>query len=140
MPVIPYTFVGMLSGAAVIGTMCLITPEVHPFTELSSSSISGIAQVIYIGLFGTVAGYLLWLNGIRQLGSASASLFFKSCTDLRNVDIIYDGANRHYITINWCSSGYRGLIIASFGFVKNTSTNRVVISHNPISRPEIRAV
>ncbi|HBV76883.1 MULTISPECIES: DMT family transporter [Vibrio] len=76
MPVIPYTFVGMLSGAAVIGTMCLITPEVHPFTELSSSSISGIAQVIYIGLFGTVAGYLLWLNGIRQLGSASASLFF----------------------------------------------------------------
>lgn len=76
MPVIPYTFVGMLSGAAVIGTMCLITPEVHPFSELLRSSTTGILQVMYIGLFGTVAGYLLWLNGIRQLGSASASLFF----------------------------------------------------------------
>ncbi|MGO2499004.1 MAG: DMT family transporter [Vibrio litoralis] len=74
--VVPYTLIGMISGAVVIGTMCLLTLEVRPFAELWSSSIIGITEVVYIGLFGTVAGYLLWLNGIRQLGSASASLFF----------------------------------------------------------------
>ena len=76
MPVIPYTFVGMLSGAAVIGVMCLFTPEVHPWLELLHSSDWGIFNVLYIGLFGTVAGYLLWLYGLKQLGSANASLFF----------------------------------------------------------------
>ncbi|MEI8633933.1 DMT family transporter [Vibrio sp. PP-XX7] len=74
MPVIPYTFVGMLSGAAVVGAMCLITPAVHPFSELFNSSSWGIADIIYIGLFSTVAGYLLWLNGVRQLGSSNAVL------------------------------------------------------------------
>ncbi|WP_232012595.1 DMT family transporter [Vibrio aphrogenes] len=31
---------------------------------------------MYIGVFETVAGYLLWLNGVRHLGSANAALFF----------------------------------------------------------------
>jgi len=76
MPVIPYTLVGMLSGATVIGLMCLATPEVHPFAELMSSSALGMTEVVYIGVFGTVAGYLLWLNGVRELGSPTAALFF----------------------------------------------------------------
>ncbi|SHE86541.1 DMT family transporter [Vibrio gazogenes] len=76
MPMIPYTFIGMLSGASVIGIMCLISPEVSPFTELWKSSALGISEIVYIGVFGTVAGYLLWLNGVRQLGSADAALFF----------------------------------------------------------------
>ncbi|SJN56102.1 putative DMT superfamily transporter inner membrane protein [Vibrio ruber DSM 16370] len=76
MPVIPYTFVGMLSGASVIGIMCLVSPQVHPFTELWNSTGLGISEVVYIGVFGTVAGYLLWLNGVRHLGSANAALFF----------------------------------------------------------------
>ncbi|WP_105901164.1 DMT family transporter [Vibrio gangliei] len=76
MPVIPYTLVGMVCGAIVIGTMCALTPDVHPFAELFNSSTRNILDVVYIGLFGTVAGYLLWLNGIRLLGSATASLFF----------------------------------------------------------------
>lgn len=76
MPVIPYTFVGMLCGAGVIGVMCLTTPEVSPFAQLGNSSALGIMEVIYIGVFGTVAGYLLWLNGVRRLGSSSAALFF----------------------------------------------------------------
>jgi len=74
--VIPYTFIGMLSGALVIGIMCILTPEVHPFSELAHGSFFSITSVIYIGLFATVAGYLLWLNGVRTLGSANASLFF----------------------------------------------------------------
>ncbi|KDM92934.1 DMT family transporter [Photobacterium galatheae] len=76
MPVIPYTFVGMLSGATVIGLMCLATPEVRPFAELFGSSSIGMMEVVYIGVFGTVAGYLLWLNGVRALGSPTAALFF----------------------------------------------------------------
>lgn len=76
MPVISYTFVGMLSGATVIGAMCLASPEVLPFTELWNSSSLGVSEVVYIGVFGTVAGYLLWLNGVRHLGSANAALFF----------------------------------------------------------------
>lgn len=76
MPVLPYTFIGMLSGATVIGVMCLMSPEIHPFTELWSTTTLGIAEVVYIGMFGTVVGYLLWLNGVRQLGSANAALFF----------------------------------------------------------------
>ncbi len=76
MPVLPYTFVGMLSGATVISVMCLVSPEVHPFAELWNSSMLGISEVLYIGVFGTVAGYLLWLNGVRHLGSANAALFF----------------------------------------------------------------
>lgn len=76
MPVIPYTFVGMVSGAGVIGVMCLLTPDLNPITELFNSPAISIIDVVYIGLFGTVAGYLLWLNGVRELGSSTASLFF----------------------------------------------------------------
>ncbi|WGY45311.1 DMT family transporter [Vibrio sp. ABG19] len=76
MAVIPYTLVGMLSGVAVIGVMCLFSSDVHPFAELFNASAVGISEVVYIGLFATVAGYLLWLNGVRRLGSASAALFF----------------------------------------------------------------
>jgi drug/metabolite transporter (DMT)-like permease len=75
-PVIPYTFIGMVCGASIIGVMCLITNEVNPFAELIKSSLWGVTDIIYIGLFGTVAGYLLWLNGVRQLGASNAALFF----------------------------------------------------------------
>ncbi len=76
LPVLPYTFIGMASGTAVIGAMCLASPTVQPWTELWQSSGLTISEILYIGLFGTVAGYLLWLNGISALGSANASLFF----------------------------------------------------------------
>ncbi|MCD8475673.1 MAG: DMT family transporter [Shewanella fodinae] len=35
-----------------------------------------ISEVLYVAIFGTVAGYLLWINGVRRLGSATASVFF----------------------------------------------------------------
>ncbi len=84
MAVIPYTFVGMLSGAAVIGVMCVATPEVHPLSELINAHWLSVVDVVYIGVFGTVAGYLLWLNGVRRLGSASAALFF-NCVPIFSV-------------------------------------------------------
>ncbi|WP_432454867.1 MULTISPECIES: DMT family transporter [unclassified Agarivorans] len=76
MPVIPYTLLGMLSGASVIGLMCLLTPNVHPLTEVLEGSLLSVLDLVYIGVFGTVAGYLLWLNGVRHLGASNASLFF----------------------------------------------------------------
>lgn len=76
MPVIPYTFLGMLSGATVIGIMCALTPKVHPFGEVWAASPLTVSELLYIGVLGTVAGYLLWLNGVRHLGSANAALFF----------------------------------------------------------------
>lgn len=76
MPVIPYTFLGMLSGTTVIGIMCALTPKVHPFGEVWAASPLAVSELLYIGVLGTVAGYLLWLNGVRHLGSANAALFF----------------------------------------------------------------
>ncbi|WP_417761811.1 DMT family transporter [Shewanella sp.] len=76
MPVLPYTFIGMVSGAVVIGAMCLASADVQPWTELWQSSHLVFSEILYVGLFGTVAGYLLWLNGISKLGSANAAVFF----------------------------------------------------------------
>ncbi len=76
LPVLPYTFIGMVCGALVIGAMCLVSPEVQPWHELWQSSGIAFSEIVYIGLFGTVAGYLLWLNGISKLGSANAAVFF----------------------------------------------------------------
>lgn len=76
MPMIPYTFLGMISGAAVIGVVCLLHPEVNPLRQVIQSSSSVLAELIFIGLFGTVAGYLLWMQGVHKLGPATASLFF----------------------------------------------------------------
>lgn len=74
--VIPYTFLGMVGGLLSISILCIANKEIQPFQELFSSSFIGITEVFYIGLFGTVAGYLLWLNGVKSLGAATASLFF----------------------------------------------------------------
>jgi drug/metabolite transporter (DMT)-like permease len=74
--VIPYTLIGMICGALVIGTMIIFNPEVKPLTELTSASTVVISEVLYVAIFGTVAGYLLWINGVRRLGSATASVFF----------------------------------------------------------------
>ena len=76
MPLIPYTIMGMISGAVVIAIVCLTKAEIHPWDTLISSSPRVIMEVVYIGVFGTVAGYLLWNNGVRHLGPAKASLFF----------------------------------------------------------------
>ncbi len=76
MPVVPYTFIGMICSAVIAGLICLTMPDVRLIDELIRSSLWGFSGVIYIGLFGTVAGYLLWLNGVRDLGPSNAALFF----------------------------------------------------------------
>ena len=41
-----------------------------------SLPLQGIMAVIYIGVFGTVVGYVFFLNAVQRLGSATAALFF----------------------------------------------------------------
>ena len=71
-----YTLVGMLSGLGVISLVTAFGREVHPWQE--SLAISGyvLGDLLFIGVFGTVGGYLLWISGVTQLGAANASLFF----------------------------------------------------------------
>ena len=76
MPMIPYTLVGMLSGLGVISFMVLFSTNVHPVQESLVISRSVFGDLIFIGVLGTVGGYLLWISGVKQLGAANASLFF----------------------------------------------------------------
>lgn len=56
--------------------MVLFSAEVHPLQESLAISRSVFGDLIFIGVFGTVGGYLLWISGVKQLGAANASLFF----------------------------------------------------------------
>lgn len=76
MPMIPYTLVGMLAGFGVIALMVPFSAAVHPIQESMAISGSVLGDLIFIGLFGTVGGYLLWISGVKQLGATNASLFF----------------------------------------------------------------
>jgi drug/metabolite transporter (DMT)-like permease len=76
MPMIPYTLVGMLSGLGVISLVTAFSADVHPLQESALISPAVLADLVFIGVFGTVGGYLLWITGVKQLGAATASLFF----------------------------------------------------------------
>lgn len=76
MPMIPYTLVGMLSGLSVITLVTMFSAEIHPLQESLLISRGVLGDLLFIGVFGTVGGYLLWISGVKQLGAANASLFF----------------------------------------------------------------
>jgi len=76
MPIIAFTLVGMVSGVAVISLVAVFSTDVHPLQESLAISQSVLADLLFIGVFGTVGGYLLWISGVKQLGAANASLFF----------------------------------------------------------------
>lgn len=76
MPMIPYTLVGMLAGFGVISVVTALSSTVHPIQESLAIDHIILADILFIGVFGTVGGYLLWISGVKQLGAANASLFF----------------------------------------------------------------
>lgn len=76
MPIIPFTLVGMVSGVGVISLVSLVSSGVHPLQESLAISQAVLADLLFIGIFGTVGGYLLWISGVKQLGATNASLFF----------------------------------------------------------------
>ena len=76
LPLLPFTLVSMLAGDAFILAFNATQGDIHPVTELLSLPLQGIMAVIYIGVFGTVVGYVFFLNAVQRLGSATAALFF----------------------------------------------------------------
>jgi drug/metabolite transporter (DMT)-like permease len=76
MPMIPYILVGMLTGVGVSLLVTVFSTGVHPLQESLGISQTVLADLVFIGVFGTVGGYLLWVSGVKQLGAANASLFF----------------------------------------------------------------
>lgn len=76
LPALPFTLITMIGGGAALLLVCQLQADVHPVQELASLSLPSLAGVLYIGLFATVIGYLFWIQGVKTLGAAKASLFF----------------------------------------------------------------
>lgn len=76
LPLLPFTLISMLAGDAFILGFNSLQGDIHPVTELLQLPLQGILAVVYIGVFGTVIGYLFFLNAVQRLGSAPAALFF----------------------------------------------------------------
>lgn len=76
MPTSQFTFVGIISGAAISGIAYHLTSPIPLFEELKNINSITMIGVIYIGLFGTVISYFCWLKGVHHLGALTASSFF----------------------------------------------------------------
>ncbi|WP_346837124.1 DMT family transporter [Microbulbifer sp. SAOS-129_SWC] len=76
LPTVSFTLVTMIAGGLTLLLYSLARPDVHPWAELRGLAPWDLGVVVYIGLFATVIGYLFWINGVRRLGPAKASLFF----------------------------------------------------------------
>ncbi|EKE80630.1 DMT family transporter [Idiomarina xiamenensis] len=73
---LPFTLLSMLAGCGALLLMSLAQSASHPVAALANLSWTATAGVLYVSIFATVLGYLLWLNGVKVLGPATASLFF----------------------------------------------------------------
>ena len=76
LPVLPFTLLSMIAASVSISVVGLGRGEFHPWLELMELSATAFSSVLYIGLFATVLGYLFWINGVKALGPAKASIFF----------------------------------------------------------------
>jgi len=75
LPPLFFTLLTMAGGCAAL-LMVVILQQETPLQQLQSLSAVNLSGVLYIGLFATVFGYLLWNRGIAALGVSTASLFF----------------------------------------------------------------
>lgn len=73
---IPYTQITMAGGLFALLAFSLIQVESSAWQEVQTLSVIGVVEVLYLGLFATVIGYLFWIQGVFALGSAKASVFF----------------------------------------------------------------
>lgn len=76
LPVLPFTLLSMIAASVSMSVVGLGRGEFHPWQELMGLSMIAFSSVLYIGLFATVLGYLFWINGVKALGPAKASVFF----------------------------------------------------------------
>ena len=75
-PMVVYIFVGMLSAVVMTLLVLSVSNGTHPIQESLAINPMVFADLVFIGIFGTVAGYFLWISGVNQLGAPKAALFF----------------------------------------------------------------
>lgn len=76
LPTVSFTLLSMIAGCLSLYLFSVFQADVHPWRELVGLQPMSLAILVYIGLFATVIGYLFWINGVRRIGPAKASLFF----------------------------------------------------------------
>ncbi|TMP38171.1 DMT family transporter [Pseudoalteromonas rubra] len=76
LPPLEFSLLTMAAGLIGLSVVSMFQAEVHPVQELIVLSWPLLISMLYIGVFGTVVGYLCWNNGVKTLGSANASLYF----------------------------------------------------------------
>ena len=73
---IPYTQITMAAGLFSLLIFSFIQVDSHAWQEVQTLSVIGLVEVLYLGLFSTVIGYLFWIQGVSDLGPAKASIFY----------------------------------------------------------------
>ncbi|MCF2909881.1 DMT family transporter [Pseudoalteromonas sp. DL2-H2.2] len=76
LPPLEFSLLTMAAGLIGLSVASVFQAEVHPVQELIALPWQLLISMLYIGVFGTVVGYLCWNNGVKILGSANASLYF----------------------------------------------------------------
>ncbi len=63
--------------AAMIGTVALLGPALHfgLVEDVRSLPVQGWISICYLGIFGTVLGFVWYYEGVRELGPSKASIF-----------------------------------------------------------------
>ena len=66
-----------VTGACVMGTMCLIAPALHEgiLSQIATYSISVWLGIFYLGFFGTALGFIWYYEGILAIGASRAGIF-----------------------------------------------------------------
>lgn len=127
-PLIPFTLMSMLAGAATAGLVCLLTPNLHPLDELMALSLPSISIVIYIGLFATVVGYLFWNHGVKSLGAAKASLFFNFVPVFAALTSVLMGHEVSFLQVFGMIIVILGLLLPALVLIKTAKVTATTVS------------
>ena len=73
---VPFTLVTMTAGWLAVSFYGLVIRQVHPWEELQLMTHTNLLQILHISVFGSVVAYLFWIQGVKAIGAASASMFF----------------------------------------------------------------
>lgn len=63
--------------SAIAGTLMLLVPALWTHSFAAAAAYSGMVwlSIVYLGLFGTVVGFLWYFEGIQQIGPSRAAVF-----------------------------------------------------------------
>lgn len=76
LPPMSFTLVTMTAGWLAVSVYGLLFKEIHPWQEIQLLNPIEWLQLLHISLFGSVLAYLFWIQGVKAIGAANASLYF----------------------------------------------------------------